>query len=55
MYSLKENIQYYSVSVCLFVIGFFNRTKNRCLSQRLYEAAEEYNTRPGTMNYDIMD
>lgn len=31
----------------LWVMRLFNRKKNRCLAQRLYDLAEEYNPDPG--------
>lgn len=34
-----------------YLIRTVNKGKNRVLSQKLFELAEEYNTRPGTMNY----
>lgn len=38
-------------ALCLWVIRKTNRNKDRCLSQWLFEIAEEYNTRPGTFHY----
>lgn len=38
-------------TACLWIIRKLNTSKDRCLSQRLFEVAENYNTRPGTFNY----
>ncbi len=56
MYWDKEGIQDWIIdsltTACIWVIRKLNRSKDRCLSQRLFMVAEGYNTRPGTFNYD---
>jgi len=39
--------------ICLLIINKINPYKDRCLSQRLFDLAEDYNTRPGTNNYCV--
>jgi len=39
----------------LWCIQKINKYKDRNLSQRLFEIAEFYNTKPGTRNYDNME
>lgn len=39
--------------LCLWIIQGINRTRSRYLSQRLFDAAELYNTKPGEMNYFV--
>ncbi len=40
---------------CLWVIEKTNRYCDRRLSQRLFDLAERYNTRPGTFNYNAVE
>lgn len=51
-YEIKEIIIESVTNIALFIIKKTNKYKNRCLSQRLYEVAEEYNTRPNENNYN---
>lgn len=39
-------------NILISLIKYFNPYKNRVLSQKLFELAERYNTRPGTLNYN---
>lgn len=41
--------------LCLWIICKINKHKDRCLSQHLFNVAEDYNTRPGTNNYHMDD
>jgi hypothetical protein len=36
----------------LWLVGKLNTKKDRNLSQKLFDMAETYNTRPGTNNYN---
>ncbi len=38
---------------CLWIIQKVNRGKNNCVSQRLFNVAELYNTKSGRMNYFV--
>jgi len=51
LYKIKETIQDWITSFCLWIVKKVNRGADRCLSQRLFEMAEEYNCRPGIDNY----
>jgi hypothetical protein len=44
---VRENI----TSFLLWCLIRTNRCRDRSLSQRLFDIAESYNTRPGEMNY----
>lgn len=41
----------YITNLCLKLIWKINRGKSNCLSERLFELAELYNTKPGNFNY----
>ena len=51
LYSLKLQIQHRLTLTVLWLILKINPHKSNCLSQRLFNLAENYNTRPGTDNY----
>jgi len=38
-------------NLLLYFVAKLNRYKDRNLSQRLFDMAEDYNTKPGTFNY----
>lgn len=38
-------------NLLLYFVAKLNRYKDRNLSQKLFDMAEDYNTRPGTFNY----
>lgn len=50
---LKESITFKITILCLYIIKKINPNKDRCLSQKLFEMAEDYNARPGEYNYTI--
>jgi len=41
----------YITNLCLKLIWKINRVKSNCLSEKLFELAELYNTKPGNFNY----
>lgn len=51
LWDLKNQIQYRLTLTALWIIRKINPYKNNGLSQRLFDLAEECNTRPGTDNY----
>jgi hypothetical protein len=52
---IKERIIEIITDISILIIKKVNRYKNRCLSQKLFNIAETYNTRPNTNNYNKVD
>jgi hypothetical protein len=50
-YVIKENIKHIVTCFCLKIIKKINKRKDYCLTQKLFDLAEYYNTCPGTNNY----
>jgi len=49
---LHDHLRYYLLKFGMWFIKRVADTKDRQLSQQLFEMAEDYNTRPGSWNYD---
>lgn len=51
MYYIIEYLRDTSTSILLYLVTKINSGTDRNLSQKLFDMAEDYNTRPGTFNY----
>ena len=47
----EYDVPNYITNLLVWFIKKINPSKNRVLSQKLFDLAEDYNTRPGTSNY----
>lgn len=52
VYLVKEYLKAQSTDLALKYVALVNKGKDRNLSQKLFNLAEDYNTRPGETNYD---